>query len=218
VTSSSADLRTWIRLTWKVALFVAVLVAAKMSGDWVVSRISVNLTPRSEPMLHNFIMVAIGIYTGLMMLPFVPGAEIGLGLIAALGPKIAPLVYGCTVVALCLAFLIGRLIPKDSVIRGFELLNLRRAASLLRNMVDLDIEARREFLLGNSTSRLLRLALRYRFIGLMVLLNIPGNSVVGGGGGISMIAGYSRLFSFPSFLAAIAIAVAPIPLFLFLTG
>jgi hypothetical protein len=217
MTSRSTGLRTWVGISWKIALFVAVLVAAKMSGDWVMARISVDLTPRTEPTLHHFIMIAIGIYTCLMMLPFVPGAEIGLGLIAALGPKIAPLIYGCTVLALCLAFLIGRLIPEKTIIAGFELFHLNRAASLLRSMVDLDFEARKEFLLSQSASPLLPLALRFRFIALMILLNVPGNSVLGGGGGISMVAGYSRLFRFPSFLVAVAIAVAPIPLFLFLT-
>lgn len=216
--SKSAALRKWIGIFWKIALFVAVLVAAKMSGDWVMSQISVNLTPRTEPTLHLFIMVAIGLYTCLMMLPFVPGAEIGLGLIASLGPKIAPLVYGCTVVALSMAFLIGRLIPQEAIVHAFEFLHLKRAAGLLRNMVDLDFEARMDFLVGNSSSRLLQLALRYRFIALIMLLNIPGNSVLGGGGGIAMIAGYSRLFPFPTFLAAVAIAVAPVPLFLFLSG
>ena len=181
------------------------------------ARITMNLTPRTEPTLHNFIMIAIAMYVCLMMLPFVPGAEIGLGLIAALGPKIAPLVYGCTVLALCLAFLIGRLIPQERIVAGFEFLRLKRAANLLRGMVDLDFEARKAFLIGKSTSRLLPLALRYRFVALMVLLNVPGNSVLGGGGGISMVAGYSRLFPFPSFLAAVALAVAPVPLFLFLT-
>jgi hypothetical protein len=44
-------------------------------------------------------MVAIGIYVCLMMLPFVPGAEIGLGLMTMLGPSIAPLVYFATVLA-----------------------------------------------------------------------------------------------------------------------
>jgi hypothetical protein len=87
----------------------------------------------------------------------------------------------------------------------------------VRECDDLDFEPRKEFLLSQSASPLLPLAMRFRFIALMVLLNVPGNSVLSGGGGISMVAGHSRLFRFPSFLAAVAIAVAPVPLFLFLT-
>ncbi len=214
----STVLRSWIRISWKVALFVGLLFALSMSGDWLLHQITGNLTPSTEPTLHRFILAAIAIYTCLIILPFVPGAEIGFGLIAALGPNIAPLMYVCTVVALSTAFLIGRLIPQEWIIRSFEFFHLKRAAGLLRSMAGLDFDARIEFLIGNSASRLLPLAIRYRFIALMILLNIPGNSVLGGGGGISMVAGYSRLFPFPSFLAAVALAVAPVPLFLFLMG
>jgi hypothetical protein len=48
-------------------------------------------------------------------------------------------------------------------------------------------------------------------------LNIPGNIVIGGGGGIAMIAGLTGLYSFPRYLLTIAIAVAPIPLAITLT-
>ncbi|PHP67794.1 hypothetical protein CSC94_08950 [Zhengella mangrovi] len=214
----SEKLQFYIGIGSKIALFIVVLIAAKLSGDWVMAKISGELTPRTEPMLHRFIMAAIGIYICLMTLPFVPGAEIGLGLIAMLGPRIAPLVYGCTVIALVLAFMIGRLIPQDAIIRGFEQLHLKRAASLLRDVKDLDFEERTQFLVANSTSRILPVILRYRFVALMIALNIPGNSAIGGGGGIGIMAGYSRMFKFPTFLAAVAIAVAPVPLFLFLTG
>jgi hypothetical protein len=43
------------------------------------------------------------------------------------------------------------------------------------------------------------------------LINMPGNSLIGGGGGIAMAAGYSRAFSYPAFLACAAVAVAPVP-------
>jgi len=52
---------------------------------------------------------------------------------------------------------------------------------------------------------------------LILTLNIPGNSLVGGGGGIAFIAGLSGLFSYPAYLATILIAVAPVPAFFFFT-
>jgi len=45
-----------------------------------------------------------------------------------------------------------------------------------------------------------------------VALNIPGNYVIGGGGGIALIAGVSRVYSIPGFLLTILLAVAPVPL------
>ena len=53
---------------------------------------------------------------------------------------------------------------------------------------------------------------------LMVALNLPGNALVGGGGGISLVAGFSRLFSLPKYILAVTIAVLPIPLMILVTG
>lgn len=46
----------------------------------------------------------------------------------------------------------------------------------------------------------------------MVGLNLPGNALIGGGGGIALMAGMSRLFSFPLFLLSLTVAVSPVPL------
>jgi hypothetical protein len=58
---------------------------------------------------------------------------------------------------------------------------------------------------------------RHRFIALAIVLNIPGNIIIGGGGGIAMIAGMSGLYSLPRYLLTVAIAVAPIPFVISLT-
>jgi hypothetical protein len=42
--------------------------------------------------------------------------------------------------------------------------------------------------------------------------------VIGGGGGISLLAGMSRLFRFSGFALTLAVAVAPVPLFIVLYG
>jgi len=52
----------------------------------------------------------------------------------------------------------------------------------------------------------------------MLVLNLPGNSLVGGGGGIAFIAGLSGMFSYIGFILAIAIAVAPVPVFFYFTS
>ena len=53
-------------------------------------------------------------------------------------------------------------------------------------------------------------------IRLAVLFNVPGNTIIGGGGGIGLIAGMSRLFPFPKFVLLVCLAITPVPLlFLF---
>jgi hypothetical protein len=45
-----------------------------------------------------------------------------------------------------------------------------------------------------------------------VALNLPGNTLLGGGGGIALMAGLSGLYPMPAYLTTVAIAVAPVPL------
>ena len=127
-------------------------------------------------------------------------------------------VYGATVLALVLSFLVGRLVPQQLIIETLETLHLKRAGQLLRRLQPLESSARLEFLLKKADSRVVPFLLRNRFLALIVALNLPGNAFVGGGGGICLIAGFSRLFALPSFLLAVAIAVMPLPLMVILVG
>ena len=60
--------------------------------------------------------------------------------------------------------------------------------------------------------------LKHRYIAVIVALNVPGNALIGGGGGIALLAGMSGLFTFPRYLAALALAVLPVPLFVLIMG
>lgn len=212
------SIRPYLGVAWKLAMFVALLIGASWAGSWVQGQLNMELTPSTEPTLHRLIMTATTAYVLLMMLPFVPGVEIGLTMMAMFGPKIAPLVYGATVFALVLSFLVGRLVPQNAIAEIFETLHLKRAARLLRQTESLDSDARLQFLLRNTSTRIVPFMLRHRFLALMVALNLPGNTVVGGGGGICLVAGFSRLFTFPKFALAVAIAVSPVPLAMFVMG
>ena len=56
------------------------------------------------------------------------------------------------------------------------------------------------------------MVLRHRHLMLALLVNLPGNAVIGGGGGILMLSGLSGLFTLPRLLLTLALAVAPVPL------
>ena len=89
---------------------------------------------------------------------------------------------------------------------------MKRAGDLLAEMGGLNPEQRLQLMLQRSTKKLISFLLKYRYVALMVAINLPGNMIVGGGGGIALMAGMSRLFSPHLFLLAIAIAVSPVPL------
>ena len=157
-------------------------------------------------------------YVGLLALPFVPGAEIGLAMLAAFGPGIAPLIYVATVASMMLAYTIGRFLPIGALERFLSLLRMRRAAALVARAAPLSSEARLAMLLDGQSKRMLGLGLRYRYIALALAVNTPGNSIIGGGGGIMMIAGLSGIFSPLATLLTVVLAVSPVPLAVMFLG
>ena len=205
-------------LILKIFLFVCLIILGNYLSQWVIEGLDFEITPVNEPTVHRIIITSMITYTILMAIPFVPGAEIGLGVMMILGPKIAPLVYLCALVSLFLSFMVGRLIPNKSLINFLHDLHLRRASFLLAELEGLDSQQRFDLLIERSPKKFVPFLLKYRYLALLVIINTPGNIVVGGGGGVAMSAGMSRLFAPPLFLLTIIIAVSPIPLFLIIFG
>lgn len=202
----------------KISGLVGVIYVGSLASEWLTVQFVPHLTPSTEPVVHRIIITATIVYLICMMLPFVPGVEIGIGLMVVFGPPIVPLVYGSTLVALSLSFLAGRLIPQRAIISGFVTLGLERPSRLLEESQSLEVRDRLRWLLRKAPGRALPWLLRFRYVALMLLLNLPGNAALGGGGGIAMMSGFCRLFSFVGFVAAVALAVAPVPLLILLTG
>jgi hypothetical protein len=110
------------------------LVAANVIARNLPDTLNFEIRVGNEDAVHQAIMVSAVIYSLLLAIPFVPGAEIGLALFAMLGPAIAVLVYVCTVVGLSLSFVVGRLIPLSAPIQFAEDIKLERASKLLKDI------------------------------------------------------------------------------------
>jgi len=202
----------------KLLIFAALLFAANYVGNWLLNQLDFQLRPSTEPILHRLIMLSMVVYICLMALPFVPGVEIGLALMALLGVKIVPLVYAATVVALITSFVIGRWMPPRTIFDILDFLRLQRLRVLLMQLEPLGPPQRLDFLLHHASARFVPFLLRHRFLAIAVALNVPGNAVIGGGGGISFAAGFSRLFSLPQYALTVSVAVLPLPIVVLLTG
>lgn len=207
-----------VGLVIKLGLFLAVLVAANQAGNWIMGELSLTLRPSNEVYFHRLIMTALIIYVLLMALPFVPGVEIGMMMMALFGAKIVPLVYLATVVALIVAYVAGRYVPHRFVLEVLDALRLRRARALLQRVESLGTRERVDFLLQGTSTRWIPFLLRHRHMAVALALNVPGNAVMGGGGGISLAAGFSRLFSLPAYALTVSLAVAPLPIAVWLAG
>jgi hypothetical protein len=155
------------------------------------------------------LVVVAALYVVAMALPFVPAIEIGLALMLLLGETGVVLVYLCTQIALALSYLAGRWVPRSAMARAFARLGMRHARRLVENR---DIEA----LACSLPSKWAPVLRRHPAIALAALLNLPGNALIGGAGGIAMMAGMNRLLPFSRYLVLVAAATAPLPLVLLL--
>ena len=178
---------------------------------WFIEALDVEIRPSNEHAIHRIIVVSMVAYVILIALPFVPGVEIGLAVLMILGPEIAPLVYLCTLAALSLSFGIGRFIPERMLVSFLGDLHFRKATHLLTELEGLDAQQRLSMILQRAPIRIVPFLMRHRYIALIVALNLPGNMVIGGGGGIALMAGLSRLFTPYAFVLTVAIAVSPVP-------
>lgn len=196
----------------RAAVLVVILVLATWGAHAIRDALDLQIRPDNEQQVHRSIMLGAVAYVVLLAFPFVPGAEIGLAMLAAFGPAIAPLIYVCTVASMTLAYTVGRFLPIEVLERLLSVLRMRRAAALVARAAPLSQEERLEMLLEGQSKRALSFLVRYRYIALALAVNTPGNSVIGGGGGIMIIAGLSGIFSPLSTVLTVAFAVSPVPL------
>jgi hypothetical protein len=112
---------------------------------------------------------------------------------------------------LSLAYIAGQLLPYDKLKDTLVDLRLDRLGKLLGSLQPMTRDARLEYLRKRVPVFARPFLTKFRYLLLAVLVNIPGNTVVGGGGGILFTAGFSRLFRPAYTILTIALAAAPIP-------
>lgn len=173
---------------------------------------------QSSPMRTLVLVSALAVYALLIATPFVPGIEIGLALLLLHGAAIAPAVYGATLAGLVLAYLLGRYMTEGALPRLLFDLRLHRAGRYVHRITQMSLPAREKELEKRMPRWLAIPFVRHRYVSLALLLNLPGNVVIGGGGGLMIMAGLSRIYRPVRTLATIAIAVLPVPLMIWWFG
>lgn len=139
------------------------------------------------------------VYAAALALPFVPGMEIGLLIMLVFGPAGAVVAWISTVCGLGAAYAAGRLLPPHLIPQ-----RLRGATACAA-----PLGATGGWRTRPSCAGWLH---RHRHVALALCLNLPGNALVGGGGGIALLCGMSRRFSAWRYLATVALATSPLPL------
>lgn len=202
----------------KLAGLILLLIAANHAVGQFPGWLEFDIRPGNEYLVHRAIILAAVVYALALALPFVPGVEIGLALIAMLGIKVVPLVYLCTVSGLLLAYMAGRFIRPRVLAALARDLGLRRVAVLLVRFERLPASEAVSAVLADSPNRAATFLIRHRYAALALAINLPGNFVLGGGGGIALLAGMSRLFSTPLYVLTVLVAVSPVPLLVLFLG
>jgi len=202
----------------RIAIIVAIAFGAHFLIQWVETRAG-DLPQASQGfLLGGVLFLILCAYAILIALPFVPGIEIGLSLLMIRGAEIAPIVYLATVIGLVTAFLAGRFMSYDWLHRVFMDLRLRRASGFLVRTKNLTRTERLDMLRAGLPNWLSGFAINFRYVSLGLVINLPGNSLIGGGGGICLLAGLSRLFTPWVTIATIALAVSPVPILVWIFG
>jgi hypothetical protein len=199
-------------------ILVGLFVLVNVGGGMLVKQVA-GPVAEGDFMFNLAGVLMLALYAVLLAIPFFPGIEIGLSLLIAHGSAAALPVYAATICGLLIAYGIGVLLSDKVSCKFMMKLGLTRACLFVDEIKLMNREQRLHRLQQALPEWAGRWFLGHRSIVLALLLNLPGNSLIGGGGGIAMLAGLSRTFSTMQFVLTIALATLPVPLsFLFFEG
>jgi len=207
----------WIAIIGKLSVVALVIILANISVSYLIDKLGIQIWPEYLEIVDRAVLIGVLLYICLMAIPFLPGIEIGLTLMIVLGPKGVAIIYVCTIIALIISFGLGRIVPAHFLISLLAWLHLKNAANLLSEFNRVPAEMRLEYLTKRASMKFVPSILKYRYIALAALFNLPGNALIGGGGGIAMMAGMSRLYSFSVYCIVISAAILPVPMFFILS-
>ncbi len=208
--SEKRSRRMWARLIPLAIMYGAVLVLGFWGGEKLIAWLGYEGDTTGLVINSKAVWIGLGLYTVLLAIPFVPGIEISMAMLAAFGASVALQIYVATIIAFMTAFAIGRLVPTGLLCRVLAKFGLVGTEKLVQRMNGLKQQERLELLVESAPATWVPTLLKYRYIAIALMLNLPGNALLGGGGGISLLAGISRLFSWSHFFIAVCVAALPV--------
>jgi hypothetical protein len=204
------------RLRLRVAATVAVLLAVALYLTSVDTHEAQALFGRLRASIGPWTLVLLAtLYALALALPFVPAMEIGLVIMVAFGPVGVVVIYLATLAGLNAAFVVGQRLASPRHREPAQASATSSGQAGARTPLHAVFET--SWLGRRAPPWLLIRLRRHRHLALAVALNLPGNALLGGGGGIAFLCGLSRTFGWSGFMLTVAMATAPVPVLL-LTG
>lgn len=202
----------------RLTLVLLVLLAIHFGGAGLVRWLDGNLSGSFSRWGDWALLIWLLIYVLALATPFVPGVEISFAIMLMLGTKGIVVMYLGTLAGLSLAYGVGRLLPIGSLAALLGWLRLRRAQTLVQTLATIPREEQLDHLLHIAPTRILPFLLRHRYLALALAFNLPGNALLGGGGGIGLLAGLCGQFRYWRYLLMMCLAIAPVPVILLCAG
>ncbi|MEL6621503.1 MAG: hypothetical protein AAFQ11_01335 [Pseudomonadota bacterium] len=202
----------WSRIIPIALAYGALLIAGFWGGEKLIAFLGYDGDTTGYVINSKAVWIGLAVYTILLAIPFVPGIEISMAMLAAFGGSVALQIYVATVIAFMVSFTIGRRVPTAALCRVLASIGLTGTEQLVRRMQGLDQQERLQLLVESAPIQWVPTLIKYRYVAIALMINMPGNALLGGGGGISLLAGISRLFSPWSFFFAVLIAALPVTL------
>lgn len=207
---------TLLQRVLRLGIILALVLAMQGLAEWVSVQAQLELSARENAMFGAVALMLVLAYTVTMAVPFVPGIEIGLAIMVVFGPQVFLLVYACTQVALLLSFVAGRVVPLSRLAAVAGWLQFHGMQSWLGRLEPLAPEKRLEYMIRCAPRNWVQTLIAHRYLALVVFINLPGNAVIGGAGGIGLVAGMSRVFGFWRYVFVMALATTPVPIALWI--
>ncbi len=195
-----------------------VVIVAKLGFDWLTTQINMLETDQAKQAMTGLIVAILLGYAVLIAIPFVPGVEIGATVLMVQGAEAAPLVYLATMLGMSLAFLTGQFLSLDWMITRCDTWRMVRLCKLIHRIKETPMDDRLASLKDRLPRWLAPFVVNYRYLSVAIIINTPGSVAIGGGGGIMLASGLSRLFKTGWMMATIALATLPIPLAVWIMG
>ena len=191
------------------------MIGGVLCGNWMFASLRLDAQSASTLPLFWLLVPVFVVYFITSGLPFVPASEIGFGLLIVLGGEIAPLIVLVSASGLITSFLVGKFVSMQKLAKLLNWFGLEKASNFLLKLQNMNQQEKLDHMMQGVSKKWSIALMRYRYLGIIALLNIPGNAVIGGGGGIAFMAGVTGLFSAKWFALSAILGVLPYPLFFF---
>ncbi len=143
----------WARLGMLLCGYAIILAIGHWGGTWLSGRILPEPGLPLSGEILTMLALSFALYVVLLALPFVPGMEVSLAILAALGGRAAIPIYLATIAALVIAFAAGRLMPMRTLVSVFDYLGLGSARDHVLRLEPMTRQARIETLTSAVPSR-----------------------------------------------------------------